>query len=278
MSSCLAAFHYGIPVAHVEAGLRTYNNSQPFPEEANRRIISVISSLNFAPTRRAKSNLISEGVDPKAILITGNTVIDSLFYILRILGHKKDEFSSLARDKRIILVTSHRRENIGVPLRNICIAIKFLADKYRDSIHFIIPVHPNPNVRSIIYKSLANIANISLTDPLDYYSFINVMRHSFLILSDSGGIQEEAPSLAKPVIVLRDTTERTEAIEAGAIKLVGTNPKRIIETTELLLNDEKEYLSMSRATNPFGDGKASKRIVQFLLGKPVIDFNTKKNK
>jgi UDP-N-acetylglucosamine 2-epimerase (non-hydrolysing) len=265
-AASLAAFYQKIRVGHIEAGLRTYNRYEPYPEEQNRNLISLLSSIHFAPTPNAKRNLMRMGVDEKTIHVTGNTVIDTLFLTL----NKKVNFPSKTNlnlsfdSKKLILVTAHRRENFGKPLENICHALKDLV-KRNKQIRIIYPVHKNPAVHDVAFKLLAGIKRISLVDSLDYPVFVNVMAKSYLILTDSGGIQEEAPSLGKPVLVVRNETERPEAIEAGTAKLIGVDRAEIIRNTETLLNDYSEYKKMANAINPYGDGNASPRIVGSIL-------------
>lgn len=268
MVASLAAYYRKIPVAHVEAGLRTGNIYSPWPEEINRRIISPIASLHFAPTKSAAANLNSENVDPVGIHITGNTGIDALL----LTKSRIDNFGELTsgvrnitapfRSQRIILVTAHRRENFDVGLFNIAQAIEVLSR--RDDVVVVFPVHPNPHVRKVIDATLRGTNKIVLLDPLEYIPFVYLMSIATLILTDSGGIQEEAPSLRKPVLVLRDTTERLEGIEAGTAKLVGTCAKRIVSETERLLDDRCHYEAMSGAVNPYGDGRASERIASVI--------------
>lgn len=269
----LAAYYAKVPIAHIEAGLRTHDKYRPFPEEINRRLTSQIADVHFAPTEWAKDNLLKENIDQKKIFITGNTVIDALFMMTKrqedlreqsrlqsILG-KNGVY--LNRERRVILVTGHRRENFGEGFENICSALKEIASLYKD-IDIVFPVHLNPNVQGPVNKILGGIGNVYLIKPLDYEPFIYLMSNSYLILTDSGGVQEEAPSLGKPVLVMRNSTERPEGVKAGTIRLVGTNKEKIIGETIKLLNDDKFYLKMSRAHNPYGDGMASKRIVQKL--------------
>ena len=268
MVAALAAFYRKIPVAHVEAGLRTGNSYSPWPEEINRRIIAPIASLHFAPTRSAAANLTRENVDPLGIHITGNTGIDALL-LTRSRMDSLGELTSGVRNliapfqaQRIILVTAHRRENFDGGLTNIAQAIKTLS--MRDDVVVVFPVHPNPRVRKVIDATLKGNNKIVLLDPLTYVPFVYLMSVATLILTDSGGIQEEAPSLGKPVLVLRDTTERPEGIEAGTAKLVGTNAKHIVGETERLLDDRRQYEMMSGAINPYGDGRASERIASVI--------------
>ena len=274
LATSMAAFYESIPVGHVEAGLRTYNLNAPFPEEFNRQITSKITKWHFAPTKLSRKNLLSEGVDKSLIKITGNTVIDALHLILKRIDKNKyrqknlnDILNSVIpfnwKNKNFILITAHRRENFGDRFLKICSALKELSVNY-PKIHFVYPVHLNPNVSKIVYKLLKGIKNIHLIKPLEYEPFIYLLKHSYLVLTDSGGIQEEAPSLGKPVLVMRETTERPEAVEAGTVEIVGSNKKNIIKGVSRLLNNKKHYQKMSRAHNPYGDGLACKRIVDFL--------------
>ena len=264
-AASLIAFYHRVKVGHVEAGLRTRDKYQPFPEEINRRITDVISDLYFAPTAGARQNLLNEGTPAENIHVTGNTVIDSLLEVAaRDYDWKSGPLSGIPTEKRLVMITAHRRENFGEPFRNICLAIRDLASRYTDSCHFIYPVHMNPNVQAPVREILSNISNISLIEPLDYLPLVQLMRHSTLILTDSGGIQEEAPSLGKPVLVLRETTERNEVIEAGVARLVGTDRKKIFDSASELLDNEKAYAAMAHKANPFGDGLAASRIVNIL--------------
>jgi len=268
-SASLASFYFRIPIAHIEAGLRTKDKYQPFPEEINRRLTSHLADFHFTPTRQAKENLIKEGIPKESIFLTGNTVVDSLFYILKEIKNKKDidKFSFLNSNKnKLILVTAHRRENFGKPLKNICFALKKIVERNKD-VEIVYPVHPNPNVYNVVTAILRDIERIHLIKPLDYFSFVYLMSKSYLILTDSGGIQEEAPSLGKPILVMREKTERPEVINSGIAKLVGTQISSIVRTTENLLKDRKSYEKMSKVVNPFGDGKASERIVKILKKK-----------
>ncbi len=274
MASALASYYKKIPVGHVEAGLRTGDIYSPWPEEINRKLIGGIADLHFAPTERARANLLREGVSPERILVTGNTVVDALLHVSekirgnRYLTARIDEtFSYLDKGKRLILVTGHRRESFGRGFEEICAALSELAD--RDDIEIVYPVHLNPNVRKSVYGVLGGKRNIHLIDPLDYLPFVYLMNRAYLILTDSGGIQEEAPSLGKPVLVMREKTERPEAIEAGTVALVGADAGRIVATATELLEDREKYDQMSRRHNPYGDGLASKRIL-----KGVIDAHT----
>ncbi len=261
----LAAFYRRIPVGHVEAGLRTNNKAHPFPEEINRRLTSCVADLNFAPTATAKKALLREHTDPSSIFVTGNSVIDALKLSVR-KGYKFSIplLSTVAGEgRRIVLITLHRRENWGAPMVGAARAIKRLADRY-DDVNFIFPVHLNPVVRDIVFPILQGTPNVFLIEPLDYLDFVNLMARSYLILTDSGGVQEEGPALGKPVLVLREVTERPEAVEYGTVKLVGLNEKRIFNTAHRLLENKKEYNAMATATNPYGDGFATRRTVHAL--------------
>ena len=263
-----ASFNMGIKVGHVEAGLRTFNKQSPFPEEMNRQLTGKIADFHFAPTVTSESNLLSEGIVSESIVVTGNTVIDSLLWTINKID---GSYTNLAIEslrttvdftKRVILVTAHRRENLGEGIINICRSILAIAEEH--DVEVIFPVHLNPNVKKPVHELLGNTPNIHLTEPLDYPSFVWVMKSAYLILSDSGGIQEEAPSLGIPVLVMRDTTERPEAAEAGTIKLVGTDYTKIVNTvTELLENDE-EYSKMSKSANPYGTGESCEKIIDFI--------------
>ena len=272
-SASLASFYNKIKVGHVEAGLRTGDIYSPWPEEANRQITGVLANYHFAPTTTSANNLLKENKNPKDIVVTGNTVIDALFLALDKI-EKNDELKSkiiesinsqyeLKDDKKIILVTGHRRENFGDGFINICEALKTIALNNPD-IDIVYPVHLNPNVQKPVKEILSNTSNVYLINPLQYEQFIYMMNKSYFIITDSGGVQEEAPSLGKPVLVMRDTTERPEAVEAGTVKLVGTNKESIINEAQKLLDDENEYNTMSKAHNPYGDGKACERIVEFI--------------
>ena len=266
MAASLAAFYQKVKIIHLEAGLRTWNKSHPYPEETNRIIIDSMSDLCFTHTEQAKQNLLREGVAPDKIEVTGNTVIDSLLGIAATdIDARNSPLGNIPFNKKIILVTAHRRENFGQRLINICNAIKEIALRYSSSVQIVYPVHPNPNVQKPVYSILKGIINVSLIEPLDYKYFVHLMRHSYLILTDSGGLQEEAPSLGNPVLVLRQVTERPEAVEAGAAEVVGTQSKAIVEATVKLLEDKKRYERMVQAINPYGDGNAGKRIVKRLL-------------
>ena len=265
-TGALAAFYQKIKIGHIEAGLRTNNKYYPFPEEVNRHLTSVLTDLHFTPTRQSCNNLLSEGVKREDIFISGNTVIDSLLLMIKenhifrepLLKDKK------IFEKKIILVTMHRRENWGEPLKEVCQAINKIIDKH-SNISVIFPLHKNPEIRKNVKEILENKKDILLLDALDYDDMVNLMSRSYLILTDSGGIQEESPSLGKPVLVLRDETERPEAVEAGVAKLVGTDKERVYNEVETLLNSRDKYMEMSKSINPYGDGKASERIVKKIL-------------
>lgn len=268
MISTLAAFYHRIRVGHIEAGLRTWNKYSPFPEEMNRSMISVIADMHFCPTKGSKKNLMREGINENKIVVTGNTVIDALFCMLAkvmegIVSYD-DRFRFLDRQKKLILVTGHRRENFGQGLLNICLALKTIAEQNRDEVEIIYPVHLNPNVQDPVMKMLHNVNNIHLLEPLKYLDFIYLMDRSYFIITDSGGVQEEAPSLGKPVLVTRDTTERREGIEVGTAKLVGTDASRIIRQATFLLHDMPEYQKIANTNNPYGDGKAAARVIDFI--------------
>ncbi|KAA0986945.1 UDP-N-acetylglucosamine 2-epimerase (non-hydrolyzing) [Pseudomonas sp. ANT_J12] len=260
MSAALACFYLRIPFGHIEAGLRTGDIYNPFPEEANRVIAGKLARWHFAPTQGSMDNLLREGVAPANITMTGNTVIDAL---LMTAARTLPLDIELDPSKRLVLVTSHRRENFGEPFQNICQALKSLAERNPD-IQILYPVHPNPNVKDVAYQLLGHTPNIILCAPLDYAPFIAAMKRSYLIISDSGGVQEEAPALGKPVLVLREETERPEAVDLGVVKLVGANRDTIIEQAQRLLDDPLAYRSMARGVSPYGDGKAAARIVGVL--------------
>ena len=268
-AAALAAFYAGAKVGHVEAGLRTYNKYAPFPEEMNRQITSRIADYNFAPTQRSKQNLLNENIPEKSITITGNTVIDALLWAQEKLKTYEDgEINQLRQivdsAKKMILVTGHRRENFGEGFINICEAIKQVAEENKD-VQIIYPVHLNPNVQKPVYELLNDLPNVKLIAPLAYPAFVWLMSQSYLILTDSGGVQEEAPSLGKPVLVMRDTTERPEAVEAGTVKMVGTDREKMVFNINGLLDNAVLYQEVNLAHNPYGDGKACERIVSFLL-------------
>ena len=272
-ATSLAAFYQKIKVGHVEAGLRTGDIYSPWPEEANRQITGILASYHFAPTTTSRGNLLREGKDEADILVTGNTVIDALFLALNKIENNKELKSDIIKNintqyklddtKRLILVTGHRRENFGQGFINICEALKTLAINNPD-IDIVYPVHLNPNVQKPVNKLLSSVSNVHLIAPLQYEAFLYLMSKSYFIITDSGGVQEEAPSLGKPVLVMRDTTERPEALDAGTVKLVGTDSEMIIKEAQKLLDDKLEYERMSKAHNPYGDGKACEKIVKFI--------------
>lgn len=266
MAAAMAAFYQKIPVGHVEAGLRTGDRYSPWPEEMNRRVVSVFADMHFAPTSKAQMNLLNENVDAGQISITGNTVVDSVIMIADRLRSDEalqkqlaEHYAFLDERKKLILVTAHRRENFGQGFLNICNAISLMAEN--QNIQVIYPVHLNPNVQEPVYRILGNKKNVRLLSPLDYLHFVYLMDKSYILLTDSGGIQEEGPSLGKPVLVMRDTTERPEAVEAGTVKIVGTDPKNIEKEISLLLANDDEYSRMSQAHNPYGNGDAAEKIV-----------------
>jgi UDP-N-acetylglucosamine 2-epimerase (non-hydrolysing) len=267
MVASLAAFYRKIRVGHIEAGLRTRNKYSPFPEEVNRRMTSIIADLHFAPTKRARQVLLGEGIPDDNIFVTGNTVIDALMRIRQEIRHNPPDIpgiKSAIKKKKLVLVTGHRRESFGEGFEQICLALKDLILKHKD-ICIIYPVHLNPNVKEPAYRILGNLERIYLIEPLSYASFVWLMDNAYLILTDSGGIQEEAPSLGKPVLVMREVTERMEGVEAGCVSLVGVDTDRIVEGVSNLLSDENLYKRMSHSRNPYGDGKAAERIVEALL-------------
>jgi len=267
LAASLAAFYEKIPVGHIEAGLRTGNMMMPWPEEMNRKIVSAIAEFHFAPTKQAKENLLKEGISPEKIFVTGNTVIDALFFTLEQFKKKPElktnRFEFLDLNKKLILVTGHRRENFGDGFESICRALKRISE--RDDVEVVYPVHLNPNVQGPVKSILGDRKNIHLIEPLDYLAFVFLMDLSYLILTDSGGIQEEAPSLGKPVLVMREVTERPEAVDAGTVILVGTDEEKIVRETEKLLDDEEHYQKMAHAHNPYGDGHAAERIIQQIV-------------
>jgi UDP-N-acetylglucosamine 2-epimerase (non-hydrolysing) len=279
MAAALACFYRHIRVGHVEAGLRTNDKWRPFPEEINRRMASVVADLHFAPTEWARQNLLRERIPAESIIVTGNTVIDALHYVADLpetpdvealfskigLKSNKDRNDLEADQPKLVLVTAHRRENFGAPLANICSALRFLAETYGEAIRIVYPVHLNPNVREPVHALLGGIPNITLLPPLDYLPMVHLMKRARVVLTDSGGLQEEAPSLGVPVLVMRDVTERPEGVEAGTVRLVGTDKERIIAETRRLIDDDRAHRQMAQAINPYGDGKAAGRIVQALL-------------
>ncbi len=265
-AGALAAYYHQTAVGHVEAGLRTHNKYSPFPEEMNRRLTGCIADLNFAPTSTSEANLLAENVPPESIFVTGNTVIDALHHTVRDdFDFQEDSLKDVDfQNKRIILVTTHRRENLGEPMRHVYKALKQLTEEF-DDVEVVFPVHKNPKVREVVNEELGGLAKVHLIDPLDYEPFANLMHRAHLILTDSGGVQEEAPALGKPVLVLRDTTERPEAVDAGTVKLIGTDRERVYEEAKKLLTDKAEYSRMAESVNPYGDGKAAARIIQAIL-------------
>lgn len=283
MAVALSAFYQCIPVGHIEAGLRTYDMYSPWPEEVNRQLTTRIATYNFCPTELNRQNLLKENIKDGKIIVTGNTVIDALLWVLNKIKHSSElekmlieelrhtgyDVSRLSMGRRLVLITGHRRENFGEGFMNICNAIKVLGSKYQD-VDFVYPMHLNPNVRGPIHKvfgdDLRNFENVFFIEPLEYLSFVYMMEKSYIILTDSGGIQEEAPSLGKPVLVMRNTTERPDALGSGTVRLVGSNYEKIIDEVSLLLDNEDEYDKMSKAVNPYGDGYASERIVKFIKG------------
>jgi len=277
LATSLAAFYQKIAVGHVEAGLRTTDIYSPWPEEGNRQVTGRLASYHFAPTEESKSNLLKENVDLENVIVTGNTVIDALVSVVSKIESDEALEQKLQnviarkgyqvdKSKKLILVTGHRRENFGQGFLNICEALKEVALRNPNA-DIVYPVHLNPNVQKPVKELLSDVENVFLIDPLDYEPFVYLMHNSYFILTDSGGIQEEAPSLGKPVLVMRDTTERPEAVKAGTVRLVGTDKKKIIETCQMLFEEENIYHEMSRSHNPYGDGKACERIVDFLKGK-----------
>ena len=267
-AGALAAFYAQVPVGHVEAGLRTGNKYSPYPEEMNRKLTGSIADMHFAPTSTSKENLLKENVNPEAIMVTGNTVIDALQTTVKANYEFADaEFNKIfARGNRLILMTTHRRENLGEPMRNVYKALRMVLETHAD-VEAIFPVHKNPKVREIVQEELGGLERVHLIEPMDYEPFANLMGKVDIVLTDSGGIQEEAPALGKPVLVLRDTTERPEAVDAGTVKLVGTGYEDVLCETNLLLDDPAHYQKMAEAANPYGDGKACERIIRAILQK-----------
>ena len=287
-AASLAAFYSRVKVGHVEAGLRTHDKWRPFPEEINRRVAGVIADMHFAPTERASENLIRENTPDEQIIVTDNPVIDALHWVATLSpttevreflkgagigeamvkgAHRKPADSPSS--PRLLLVTAHRRENFGQPLENICLALREIALHYDRDVRIVYSVHMNPNVWDMVHRLLGNVPNITLAQPLDYLHLVHLMKHSHLVLTDSGGIQEEAPSLGVPTLVLREVTERPEAVEAGTVRIIGTDREHIVAETERLLEDAQAYETMAQAANPYGDGHAAERIVGMLLGEPV---------
>lgn len=278
MATALLAYYHQIKIGHVEAGLRTHNKWQPFPEEINRRVAGVVADLHFAPTDWARQNLLNEGVPPEQVILTGNPVIDALQTVANL--PPSAELKALLKQiglpdeiplhsPRLVLVTAHRRENFGEPLENICSALRSLAGHYGDTIRIIYPVHLNPNVQGVVNQQLGNIPNVTLLAPLDYLPWVQLIQRATLVLTDSGGLQEEAPGLGVPVLVLRQVTERPEGLKAGTVRLVGTDSGTIVREARRLLDDPDAYQQMAKAVNPYGDGHAARRIVQALLDYPA---------
>lgn len=274
LATAMAGFYAGVPVGHVEAGLRTHDLYAPFPEEFNRQVASKVTRWHFAPTELSRANLIAERVDDEDITVTGNTVIDALHWVLNRIDADGDRSAKLTQSLNqalpfnwqsdlFVLITGHRRENFGDGFLQICEALRELASKF-DGVHFVYPVHLNPNVQRPVHTILEGLSNVHLVEPLDYEPFVYLLKHSYVVLTDSGGIQEEAPSLGKPVLVMRDVTERPEAVDAGTVELVGANKERIIAGVSRLLEDEAHYSKMSHAHNPYGDGRACDRILAVL--------------
>ena len=270
-AGALAAFYNMTSIGHVEAGLRTYDKYSPYPEEMNRQMVSCLADMNFAPTNLSRDNLLKEGRKPENIYVTGNTVIDAMKTTIR--DSYTHEVFDWIGDSRMILLTAHRRENLGEPMRHFFKAIKRIVDEFPD-VKVVYPIHMNPKVREVANEILATSDRIRLIEPLEVFDFHNFQNKAYIILTDSGGIQEEAPSLGKPVLVLRDTTERPEGIEAGTLKLVGTSEEKVYEETKKLLEDKKEYEKMSKASNPYGDGHASVKIVDAIIERfGIIESN-----
>jgi UDP-N-acetylglucosamine 2-epimerase (non-hydrolysing) len=277
MAAALAAYYRRVRVGHVEAGLRTYDKWQPFPEEINRRVAGVAADLHFAPTEWSRQNLLRESVPAKAIVVTGNPVIDALQMVASLpmpaetaalldrLGIPLELTQHVSAARRLVLVTAHRRENFGQPIENICTALANLVETYQGQVQFVYPVHLNPNIQEPVYRLLGTVPNITLLPPQDYLPMVQLMKHSTLVLTDSGGLQEEAPSLGAPALVMRDVTERPEGVQAGTVRLVGTDTQRIIAETRRLLDDPQAHATMARAVNPYGDGHAAERIVKAIL-------------
>jgi UDP-N-acetylglucosamine 2-epimerase (non-hydrolysing) len=280
MAASLLAYYHRIRVGHIEAGLRSGDKWQPFPEEINRRVAGLVADLNFAPTEQAKQNLLDEGFPPESVLVTGNPVIDALHYAAQLspteevrrlfnrlgLPASKDK-PGIANGARLVLITAHRRENFGRPLEQICQAVKQLAALYPNFI-FVYPVHLNPNIQEPVYRSLAGIDNVLLLPPLDYLPWVNLLKRATLLLTDSGGLQEEAPGLNVPTLVMREVTERPEGVQTGALRLVGASKERIVAEARRLLEDPLAHAQMAHAMNPYGDGRAARRIVQGLIDYP----------
>lgn len=276
-AAALAAFYARAKVGHIEAGLRSHDKWQPFPEEINRRVAGVIADLHFSPTEQSRQNLLREGVPESRVVVTGNTVIDTLRWVQtrpwqpRSLGEAARALEARRRAK-LVLVTAHRRENFGEPIARICAALRILAQRYGNGVQFFYPVHKNPNISEPVHRLLDGLPNITLAPPLEYLSLIHVMKQSYLVMTDSGGIQEEAPALGVPTLVFREVTERPEALESGNVRLVGTDLERIVTETVRLLDDSAEHFRMAHAVNPYGDGHAAMRIVSALQGENFMPF------
>lgn len=274
MAAALAGFYHGVKVAHVEAGLRTGDNHQPFPEEINRKIVDTLCDLHFAPTQLARRNLLSEGVSKDHIVVTGNTSIDALHWASQMSEAAAEDPGIVVSGRaRVVLVTAHRHESFGSPLEGICVALRRIAERYHDDAQIVFPVHLNPEVQQPVQRLLGGIRGISLVPPLDYLHFVRLLKRAYLVLTDSGGIQEEAPALGKPILVLRNVTERPEGVDAGTARVVGTDPDRIVSETITLLEDRSAYEAMARAVNPYGDGWAADRIVKALTGDSMSEFD-----
>lgn len=274
MTASILGYYHRIKVGHIEAGLRSGDKWQPFPEEINRKIASAVADFHFAPTEWSRQNLLREGIAENIIQVTGNPVIDALHYVANkpLPEEASDIFNQIGMpverkesEPRLILVTAHRRENFGQPLENICKALRGLAEKYGETLRIVYTVHLNPNVQEPVYRNLEGLPNITLLPPLDYQPLVHIMKRAYIVLTDSGGLQEEAPDMGIPVLVLRAVTERPEGVEAGTVKVVGTNSEKIIKETSILLDDQASYTKMARAVNPYGDGHAAERIVKTLL-------------
>lgn len=274
--AAMVAFYHGVAFGHVEAGLRTGDKRRPFPEEINRRVADMVSDVYFAPTERARQALLREGCQEHDVYVTGNTVIDALNDVAsREYDWRSGPLAGLPPDRRLVLITAHRRESFGDPFRELCMAIRELALTFAsDGVHFVYPVHLNPNVRQPVNDILSGLSNVSLIEPLDYLSLVHLMKRSTLILTDSGGIQEEAPGLRVPVLVMRDTTERPEGVETGVVRLVGTHRSRIVSEAEKLLRDPAARAELASGANPYGDGKAAERIVSILLERAGLRVGT----
>jgi UDP-N-acetylglucosamine 2-epimerase (non-hydrolysing) len=270
MAAALVAFYHRARIAHVEAGLRSWNRAHPFPEEANRRLADDLADLHFAPTDIARQNLLREGLDGSTVIVTGNTVIDALHWVAELPAPIDLDTLSPRNGARLLLVTAHRRESFGSAMEQICLALRDLATRYGDSVRIVYPVHLNPHVGEPVHRLLGDLPNIALVAPLDYLRLVHLMKRAYLVLTDSGGIQEEAPGLGKPVLVLREVTERPEAVTAGTARVVGTSRERVVREAARLLDDSAEYARMAHAANPFGDGHAAERVVAALLGRSLV--------